>query len=53
MEYLTQSFSDLACIGKYSWECHPRFIASKLSLNPQVSITKDQGLFYDFIFVTM
>jgi hypothetical protein len=43
MECHTQSFLDLTWLGKYSWECHPRFIASKPSLNPQVSITKDQG----------
>ena len=40
MNYLTQSFSDLAWLGKYSWECHLGFIASKHSLNPQVLITR-------------
>jgi hypothetical protein len=43
MKYLTQPFSDLAWLGQDSWECHPGFIASKISLNPQVLITKDQG----------
>jgi hypothetical protein len=40
MEHLTQSFSDLSWLGKDSWECHPGFIASKHSLNPQVLITR-------------
>jgi hypothetical protein len=43
MEYLTQSFSDLAWLRQDIWECHPDFIASKHSLNPQVLITKDQS----------
>jgi hypothetical protein len=37
MEHLTQSFSYILWLGQDSWECHPRFIASKISLNPQVS----------------
>jgi hypothetical protein len=45
MDYLTQSFSDLAWLGKDSWECHPRFIASKYSLNPQVLITRTKADF--------
>jgi hypothetical protein len=40
MEHPTQSFSDLAWLGQDSWECHPGFIASKHSLNPQVLITR-------------
>jgi len=43
MNYITQSFSDLAWLGKDSWECHPRFIASKYSLNPQVLITRSEA----------
>ena len=44
---LTQSFSDLSQLGQDSLECYSGFIVSKLSLNPQVSITKDQSWFYD------
>jgi len=40
MEHLAQSFLDLAWLGQDSWECHPGFIASKHSLNPQVLITR-------------
>jgi hypothetical protein len=43
MNYLTQSFSDLAWLGQDSWECHLGFIASKYSLNPQVLITRTEA----------
>jgi hypothetical protein len=49
MEYLTQSFLDLVWLGQDSWECHPKFITSKLSLNPQVSIAKDKADFMIYI----
>jgi hypothetical protein len=40
MEYLTQSFSNLAWLGQDSWECDLGFIASKHSLNPEVAFNK-------------
>jgi hypothetical protein len=43
MNYLTQSFSDLAWIGQDSWECHPEFTASKYSLNTQVLIIRTEA----------
>jgi hypothetical protein len=53
MEHLTQSFSYIVLIGHDSWECHPRFIASKHSINPQLLITRTEVDFIIYICCNM